>query len=134
MFQVDIFVSLCICFGGGVLLSTCFVHMIPEVRLSLSAFLPGHRFPLAELLVCAGFFLVHLFDEIIVAFTSSTNKASATNRVSPIKRPPPSSGENESTIDTPSEEDRPVRSLLVVVALSFHSFIEGLAIGELHVN
>ncbi|XP_075238594.1 zinc transporter ZIP1-like [Lycorma delicatula] len=127
---VDVFVSLCLCFGGGVLLATCFVHLIPEVRSALSTFLPGHKFPLAELLVCAGFFLVHLFDEIIVAFTSLTNKSSFTNRVSPIKRPQPSSGENESnTTDVPIEEERQVRSLLVVLALSFHSFIEGLAIG-----
>lgn len=104
--------------------------MIPEVRSALSHFLPEHKFPLTELLVCAGFFLVHLVDEIIVAFTSPA-KTSTSNRVSPVKRPPPTSGECEPLpVEQTETEDRPVRSLLVVLALSFHSFIEGLAIGK----
>lgn len=67
--QVDLAISLCLCFGGGVLLATCFIHMIPEVRESLEAvkarhLLPETEFPLAELFICCGFFLVYVIEEI----------------------------------------------------------------------
>lgn len=29
--QVDLYLSVFLCFGAGLLLSTCFIHMIPEV-------------------------------------------------------------------------------------------------------
>lgn len=29
--RVDLFLSVFLCFGAGLLLSTCFIHMIPEV-------------------------------------------------------------------------------------------------------
>lgn len=29
--RVDLFMSVFLCFGAGLLLSTCFIHMIPEV-------------------------------------------------------------------------------------------------------
>lgn len=29
--RVDLFLSIFLCFGAGLLLSTCFIHMIPEV-------------------------------------------------------------------------------------------------------
>lgn len=33
--RVDLFLSMFLCFGAGLLLSTCFVHMVPEVKISL---------------------------------------------------------------------------------------------------
>ena len=29
--RIDLFMSVLLCFGAGLLLSTCFIHMIPEV-------------------------------------------------------------------------------------------------------
>ena len=49
-----------LCFGGGVLLSTVFIHMVVEVRESLEratnmGMIPRHmEFPFAELLICMG--------------------------------------------------------------------------------
>ncbi len=31
--RIDLFLSVFLCFGAGLLLSTCFIHMIPEVNL-----------------------------------------------------------------------------------------------------
>lgn len=70
--RVDTAISLCLCFGGGVLLATCFIHMIPEVRESLevvkrsgsSVISHDTSFPFAELLICCGFFLVYVIEEI----------------------------------------------------------------------
>lgn len=53
-------ISCLLCFGGGVLLSTSLVHMLPEAREKLPEY--------AELLVCVGFFIVYLVDEIVHLF------------------------------------------------------------------
>lgn len=51
-------------FSGGLLLATCFVHMIPEVRHHLSVALQrDYNFPYAETLVCVGFFIVFVIEE-----------------------------------------------------------------------
>lgn len=33
--RIDMFLSMFLCFGAGLLLSTCFIHMIPEVNRAL---------------------------------------------------------------------------------------------------
>ncbi|CAK1580786.1 unnamed protein product [Parnassius mnemosyne] len=53
-------ISTLLCFGAGVLLSTSLLHMLPEAREKL----PLH----SELMLCVGFFLVYLVDEIVHLF------------------------------------------------------------------
>lgn len=68
--RVDLFLSVFLCFGAGLLLSTCFIHMIPEVRDSLDKVIRSgeypvlEQFPFAEGIVCLGFFAVYLFEEL----------------------------------------------------------------------
>ena len=82
-----------LCIGGGVLLCTVFVHMIPEVRENIeSARKLGvwggqshedehdheshdhehheheHGYPLAELVVCAGFFIIYFIEASVTKF------------------------------------------------------------------
>lgn len=57
-------------FGGGVLLCTTFLHLLPEVREAVEGLqecgtFPELSFPLVELLMCAGFFLMFLIEELI---------------------------------------------------------------------
>ncbi|KAI1301716.1 Zinc transporter ZIP1 [Halotydeus destructor] len=73
-------------FGGGVLFATCFVHMIPEIRenfeknaakakakisnLSVTTAeaaddQDGDELPITEIMVCVGFFIVYLAEEIV---------------------------------------------------------------------
>lgn len=52
-------ISNLLCFGAGVLLATSLVHMLPEVRDKL----PNY----AELILCGGFFLVYIVDEMLHA-------------------------------------------------------------------
>ena len=74
-----------LCVGGGVLLATVFMHMIPEVRESLETARKlnklssnnttnshenhedehNHPYPLAELVVCAGFFIIYLIEALV---------------------------------------------------------------------
>lgn len=55
-----LFLSSLLCIGAGVLLSTSLVHMLPEVRESLTDYANY-----AELIFCAGFFLLYMTDEIV---------------------------------------------------------------------
>lgn len=61
-----ILTSIALCFGGGVLLATCFIHLLPEVRDGL---FHSHRdfdaIPVAEILICCGFFLIYMIEELV---------------------------------------------------------------------
>ncbi|GFG40202.1 hypothetical protein Cfor_09790, partial [Coptotermes formosanus] len=90
--RVDAAISFCLCFGGGVLLATCFIHMIPEVRESLEAVkrtgssVISHdsSFPFAELLICCGFFLVYVIEEVAHrVFLHSGHKEACVRPTSP---------------------------------------------------
>ncbi|XP_066989373.1 zinc transporter ZIP3-like isoform X1 [Macrobrachium rosenbergii] len=67
--------SCLLCFGGGVLLATVFIHMLPETREGFNgAFAMGYLsvgsdYPLAELVVCAGFFLIYIVEEFVHKMT-----------------------------------------------------------------
>ena len=57
--------SLLLCFGGGVLMATSFVHMLPEVRESFEGTSYNlHGVPAAELCFCCGFFLIYFVEEL----------------------------------------------------------------------
>ncbi|XP_076377463.1 uncharacterized protein LOC143259404 isoform X1 [Megalopta genalis] len=65
--------SLLLCFGGGVLLFTTFLHLAPEVRSSVERHQSNNQLPtlgtlsLSELLFCGGFFLVYFVEEAVHA-------------------------------------------------------------------
>ncbi|KAL0131772.1 hypothetical protein PUN28_002962 [Cardiocondyla obscurior] len=74
--------SLLLCFGGGVLLFTTFVHLAPEVRASVENHQSNGQLPdletlgLAELLFCSGFFLVYLVEEAVHAVLTGKPESS----------------------------------------------------------
>ncbi|XP_011696962.1 PREDICTED: protein zntC-like isoform X1 [Wasmannia auropunctata] len=76
--------SLLLCFGGGVLLFTTFVHLAPEVRASVETHQSNGQLPdlgtlgLAELLFCSGFFLVYLVEEAVHAALTGKPESSET--------------------------------------------------------
>ncbi|EDW83745.1 uncharacterized protein Dwil_GK13772 [Drosophila willistoni] len=60
-------------FGGGVLLATTFLHLLPEVQevveqLQECGIIGELTFPLAELLMCSGFFLMYFIEEAMHAY------------------------------------------------------------------
>ncbi|GAB0092563.1 zinc transporter ZIP1 [Sergentomyia squamirostris] len=68
-----------LCFGGGVLIATTFLHLLPEVGYNLEALqaagkIPEMPFHTAELLMCAGFFLMCLIEEIIHMYLRRSQK------------------------------------------------------------
>ncbi|CAL1686577.1 unnamed protein product [Lasius platythorax] len=76
--------SLLLCFGGGVLLFTTFLHLAPEVRESVERHQSNGQLPtlgtlgLAELLFCGGFFLVYLVEEAVHAALTGKPESSET--------------------------------------------------------
>jgi zinc transporter 1/2/3 len=153
---LEYLVSLCLSLGGGVLLATCFAHLIPEVRESLIENLPKdyHHYPLTELVVCMGFFLVYFVEESVKHFVKKHKKRSkakttqhcdrllqwTNSQLTAVKSADDvnsvSVDQGTGTPDCQIEQNNNemshvhnLRSLLVVLALSFHSVMEGLAIG-----
>lgn len=70
----DRLVSLLLCFGGGVLLFTTFLHLLPEIRATFAELETNGRIPpirrifgvqLSEIVVCCGFFFVYAVEEIV---------------------------------------------------------------------
>lgn len=62
-------ISLLLCFGGGVLMFTTFIHLQPEVREELEELIHEGKAPdfenFADLVFCAGFFFVYLIEEVV---------------------------------------------------------------------
>lgn len=63
-------VSILLCFGGGVLLATTFLHLLPEINHTIvwligEGMIPEMNLNLGELLMMVGFFLIYLIEEIV---------------------------------------------------------------------
>lgn len=75
--QWPLFLSSLLCFGGGVLMATSLVHMLPEIREAI----PRDYQKYTELIFCAGFFIVYVIDELVHFFYGDTHDHGAsTNR------------------------------------------------------
>ncbi|KAF7267750.1 hypothetical protein GWI33_019048 [Rhynchophorus ferrugineus] len=66
--QSPLILSILLCFGGGVLLSTSLVHILPEAQVSADKIFR----PYIELFFIAGFFLLYLIDEIVHCIYGAT--------------------------------------------------------------
>lgn len=67
-------------FGGGVLLCTTFLHLVPEVSENIESLqdcdmLPTLSFNLPHLLMCVGFFAMYLVEEIIHTYIHKHRKS-----------------------------------------------------------
>lgn len=79
--RASLIVSLLLAFGGGVLLCTTFMHLLPEVKeniaeLQESGQLPELPFHFAELLMCIGFFTMYFVEELVHLYLNKRNKNS----------------------------------------------------------
>lgn len=77
--KAGIVVSLLLAFGGGVLLCTTFLHLLPEVkenvqRLQASGDLPEFKFHFAELLMCLGFFTMYFIEQLVHVYLHKHNR------------------------------------------------------------
>lgn len=68
--RVSTIISMLLAFGGGVLLATTFLHLLPEVRSTINELQNAHllaetTFPLPEFLMCIGFFTIYFVSELV---------------------------------------------------------------------
>lgn len=75
--RTELVLSLFLAFGGGVLLCTTFLHLLPEVSENMATLQSEGKipksFPLAlpELVMCCGFFIMYIVEEVVHKFVSS---------------------------------------------------------------
>jgi len=73
------FIGTVLCFGGGVLLGTVFMHMLKEVResmeraVSMGFFTEIEEYPFSELLICLGFLMILLIESGVHKFFGGHN-------------------------------------------------------------
>ncbi|KYN38834.1 Zinc transporter ZIP3 [Trachymyrmex septentrionalis] len=141
-------------FGGGVLFSTTFLHLIPEVaegvqNLIESDKIPQLSFSLADMLACTGFFIMYLVEETVHTYLRkrqvtrqdsskkdvnlSTNELVENGQIqSYASNGHAHTGHSHLPAIMTSNDDfviTSLRGLLIVLGLSVHELFEGLAIG-----
>ncbi|KAJ4881958.1 Zinc transporter 11 [Raphanus sativus] len=108
-------------FAGGVFLATALMHFLPDADETFRDLLtkegesePSPAYPFAFMLACAGYMLTMLADSVIAHVYSKT----------PSKDVEELQGEEK-----PNQGSGIGDSILLIVALCFHSVFEGIAIG-----
>ncbi|KAL1139630.1 hypothetical protein AAG570_006608 [Ranatra chinensis] len=121
-------------FGGGILLATTFVHMLPEVRERIEALNLEDAWPvkIPELVMCIGFFIMYGIEEMAHLFLEGHSHDHAQHHDLPT--PPQQECSTEEASDkfkghTHLVSGPPIRGLLIMIALSIHQVFEGLAVG-----
>eukprot|EP00058_Branchiostoma_floridae_P021061 XP_002606551.1 hypothetical protein BRAFLDRAFT_247429 [Branchiostoma floridae] len=128
-------------FVGGVLLATVFLHMVPEMREDLEASLRERGidtdYPMAELVTCIGFFIVHLVETLTSLCSPHDHPDGPsqyeTRSSEPIHMDNPSARSSDGLVDSsdnaPSGGKNALHTLVLLVALSVHATLEGIALG-----
>eukprot|EP00058_Branchiostoma_floridae_P024663 XP_002610153.1 hypothetical protein BRAFLDRAFT_279640 [Branchiostoma floridae] len=116
-------------FVGGVFFATCFLHLLPEVRKDLGNNLRGYgivtAYPVAELVTCVGFFIVHLVESLTHLCESKVDYGA----VNPSAQGTGPSDSSVEVIRDDRDVGRNVHTFLLLIALSVHGTFEGVALG-----
>lgn len=80
--RTNLVVSSLLSFGGGALLCTTFMHLLPEIDENISELqhqnrLPAWEFSITNLLMSVGFFIIYLVEEIVHAYLRKHQKRQA---------------------------------------------------------
>lgn len=131
-------------FGGGVLLATTFLHLLPEVKEQIEdlqkqgVLFSQKDFPYAECIMCGGFFmmftiesLVHMLmieprsaQEVTNINTGTKNYMTCNDTAGDHSQHHAHSHDHSHILRSAS-----LRNFLIVMALSIHEVFEGLAVG-----
>ncbi|KAM3962526.1 zinc transporter ZIP1 [Aphomia sociella] len=150
------FVMGLLAFGGGVLFSTTFMHLLPEVDENIELLqeegdIPEMPIYLAGLIMCAGFFMMYLIEELVHMYINTRQKKVIDSNVSRTFRLRKDFVDDTSSVEENVKEQEiksqnghghshlvsttedsvtaALRGLLIVLALSIHELFEGLAVG-----
>ncbi|KAI6225411.1 Zinc transporter ZIP1 [Aphelenchoides fujianensis] len=140
--------SLISCFGGGVFLATCLMHLLPESmeQIEKAQKLMDWKsdFPLAELMISLGFMFVLTIEQAVIFAHEREWIGGGHQRLMHDDEPPaaasvasvevvPAEGADESAVVEDEhfehETHSTMRALLLVLAISLHAVFEGLSVG-----
>lgn len=135
------FLSYLTCFAGGVFLATCFLDIIPHINEGYEDFLSNYHlpwsFPFPQLVTCCGFFFIYFIEEFTTFVFGSHGHS---HSVQPQQKRKESTNitnlvvEEASTWVVSDEKSNLLKSLTFAVAMSFHSLLEGFALGVQNTN
>nr|ACO11533.1 Zinc transporter ZIP3 [Caligus rogercresseyi] len=136
--KTNVLLSIGNCFAGGVFLCVTFLHILPHVREDfgglhlLGDYALLEHYPLAELIFMVGFFLVLFVEQLVLHYKDPEILDSST--IGEYQRAARVSEQEDDHLqrnDDGFHEDTTslLRSIVLLVALSVHSVLEGLAIG-----
>uniref|UniRef100_A0A914WY78 Uncharacterized protein n=1 Tax=Plectus sambesii TaxID=2011161 RepID=A0A914WY78_9BILA len=142
----SLLLSLLSCFAGGVFLAICFLDLMPDAREALANLVACKNwtieYPIVELLTCIGFFLVYLVEELSTRVFHSTptihdqSLVTKDNTIWSVDQLCDREVPSETKTATSEKHDTPtggksaiVRTLTFMLALTFHSTLEGFAFG-----
>ncbi|XP_068214526.1 zinc transporter ZIP2-like [Palaemon carinicauda] len=148
--KAEVSLSGCLCFGAGVLMATIFLHILPEAVETVEGamedgLMPSISYPVTQISLCFGFFFVYFVEELVHHCIERKNKKQKGEDYQiPVISGHDNKGfyndENLNDSSIPHTHDHGathdylkkvslVGSLIVVLALSFHGFMEGMALG-----
>lgn len=136
----DFLAVLCLLnFGGGVLIATTFIHILPAVVGTVDALqqcdmLVTTPFALPEILMCTGFYLMYSIEELMyfVVGQQQRCKRQALQRAEKAEKGVELTEEQQQEVTVVvTEEEQPnwLRGLGIIVALSLHELFGGMSIG-----
>ena len=150
--------SYCSCFSGGVFIAACLLDLLPEANEKVEEIIERYNFeidfPITNLLLCIGFFLILTVEQCVRSFQE--NRLDTRHHETLEETRPPLthhdhhhnsstdhhqhglsgvSGEVHHHHDghgdhhSHAAQHSMLRSMMLLIALSFHSVFEGIAIG-----
>jgi len=121
--------SLLLCFGGGVILTSCLTHMLPDVReiylkATAEGSFPDSGLDVPEILVLAGFLLIYIIEEVAHAILEKCGVLGGDDE----EEKGAHGHSHEFQVSSNSIQDT-ARGFLVILALCIHDLFEGIALG-----
>lgn len=144
-------------FGGGILFATTFMHLLPEVDDNIEVLQENGELPeiplfMAGLIMCSGFYMIYLIEELVHLYINSRQSKKRNNSFTKpfrLRKSSLAGGSIEAAVEPAPEKEEieennahnhlvlpeedgvasALRGLLIVLALSVHELFEGLAVG-----
>ncbi|CAP35302.1 Protein CBG17638 [Caenorhabditis briggsae] len=131
------------CFSGGVFMATCFLDVIPHVSENYQKMIEDYGVeypvPLFQVFICCGFFFVYFIEEITGLIFGAGEHGHSHGHGHSHAGPIHVDNKEEKVTNLVVEEAAPwvvsdeksnfLKSLTFAAAMSFHSLLEGFALG-----